>query len=148
MVEWLSRMKEGAEGWLDSHSWVLWFMGGLSIGTLALSVVLIPVLIARLPADYYVRTPASLFEPYPGPAAWLHWTVAIGKNFLGLLLLVAGSAMLFLPGQGLLTILAGLALVDFPYKRRLELRLFAAPGVAKVVAWARTRAGKPPLRLP
>jgi len=141
-------------GWLDrvtalleSHAWVLWSLVGLSLATLVLSVVLVPILVARIPADFYVRE--RDLRRRPGHArAWLsHWVIVIAKNTLGLVLLVAGAAMLFLPGQGLLTILAGLALVDFPYKRELELRLLRAPAIARVVGWLRRRAGEPPLRL-
>ena len=54
----------------------------------------------------------------------------------------------YLPGQGLLTLLIGLMLTDFPGKYRLEKRLIAQPGVLKAVNWLRARAGHPPLEPP
>lgn len=42
------------------------------------------------------------------------------RNVLGAILLVAGIAMLVLPGQGVPTILISLGLMNFPGKYRLE----------------------------
>ena len=56
--------------------------------------------------------------------------------------------MLFIPGQGLLTILMGLALLDFPGKRAAELRLIRYAPVNKSIDWIRRKSNKPPLRIP
>jgi hypothetical protein len=55
--------------------------------------------------------------------------------------------MLFTPGQGILTILAGLLLMNFPGKYRLERWLVQRPGVLSSLNWLRTRRGKAPFRL-
>jgi hypothetical protein len=52
-----------------------------------------------------------------------------------------------LPGQGLLTILIALILLDFPGKRSLERRIIARPKVLRAVNGLRTKAGRPPLHL-
>ena len=44
-------------------------------------------------------------------------TGAALKNVFGLGALVLGVLMLFLPGQGLLMVLVGISLLDFPGKR-------------------------------
>jgi hypothetical protein len=67
------------------------------------------------------------------------------KNAVGGLLLVAGILMLVLPGQGILTILAALALLNFPGKRALELRILHRPALLKGINWLRRRAGRKPL---
>jgi hypothetical protein len=67
------------------------------------------------------------------------------KNTLGGCLLVAGIFMLVLPGQGILTILAALALLDFPGKRKLEMSILHRPAVLKSINWLRRRAGREPL---
>ena len=54
--------------------------------------------------------------------------------------------MLALPGQGVLTILAGLALLDFPGKRALELKILKRPSILGAVNWLRERRGREPLR--
>ncbi|MFO7857997.1 MAG: PGPGW domain-containing protein, partial [Ectothiorhodospiraceae bacterium] len=71
----------------------------------------------------------------------------IVKNALDAVLVLAGIAMLVLPGQGVLTILAGLTLMNFPGKYRVERWLMSRPAVFNAVNWLRRRAGRPPLEL-
>jgi hypothetical protein len=56
--------------------------------------------------------------------------------------------MLILPGQGLLTILLGVMLVDFPGKRSLELLIIRRPSISRVVRWVRQRSGRDELQIP
>jgi len=53
--------------------------------------------------------------------------------------------MLVLPGQGLLTILAGLVLLHFPRKHELLRWIVSRPAVLASANWVRHRAGRPPL---
>jgi len=61
---------------------------------------------------------------------------------LGLFLSLPG-----VPGQGILTILIGVMLLNFPGKRRLERWLVSRPRVLPVINGLRARFGKPPLLL-
>ena len=61
--------------------------------------------------------------------------------------LLAGLAMLVLPGQGLLTMLIGLLLLDFPGKRALERRVVRRPKILAFLNRMRDRRGREPLRL-
>ena len=54
----------------------------------------------------------------------------------------------FLPGQGILTLLVALMLLDFPGKRRLELWLVRRRGLVRGIDWIRERGGRDALRLP
>ena len=78
----------------------------------------------------------------------VRWCILIGKNAIGAVLLLAGLLMLVAPGPGILTILAGVVLMDFPGKRSLEQRVLALPAVLHMVNGIRQRAGRPPLQLP
>lgn len=60
---------------------------------------------------------------------------------------LAGIAMLVLPGQGLLTILIGLLLLDFPGKRAVELRLVRRPAIRGFLDRMRQKRGVPPFVL-
>jgi hypothetical protein len=51
------------------------------------------------------------------------------------------------PGPGLLTVLLGIMLLDFPGKRALELRLVRRQQVHRTIDRVRKRYGKPPLLL-
>ena len=121
----------------------IFLIGVASAGMLLISALLIPVLIARMPADFYSENNhrRRLFESRP----MVRIAFLAVKNVLGGILLVAGIAMLVLPGQGILTILAALALLDFPGKRALELRIIRRPSVLKSINWLRHRAGREPL---
>jgi uncharacterized membrane protein SpoIIM required for sporulation len=86
----------------------VWVLGIASAAMLVISAMLIPYLIVRLPADFYAESNhrRRLFQDRP----LLRVVFLAVKNTLGGLLLVAGILMLVLPGQGILTILAALAL--------------------------------------
>jgi hypothetical protein len=69
------------------------------------------------------------------------------KNVVGVVFVLAGFAMLFLPGQGLLTILIGVSLMDFPKKRALEAKMVGQPTLLGVINSMRLKFGKPPLTM-
>jgi len=118
-------------------------LGFVSVVTLVLSALLIPYLIVRLPTDFYAERNdrRRVFQDTPV----LRAAFLAAKNAFGALLLVAGILMLFLPGQGMLAILAALALLDFPGKRKLELRILHMPALLMVINRLRRRAGREPL---
>ena len=74
---------------------------------------------------------------------------AIIKNLLGAILFVLGVIMSLpgVPGQGILTILLGLMLLDVPGIRRLERKLVRRPKVFRTINRIRARYHKPPLEL-
>ena len=121
----------------------IWVLGIASAAMLVISAMLIPYLIVRLPADFYAQSNhrRRLFQDHPISRSLF---LAL-KNTLGALLLVAGILMLVLPGQGILTILAALALLDFPGKRKLEMSILHRPAVFRSINWLRRRAGREPL---
>jgi hypothetical protein len=67
------------------------------------------------------------------------------KNLLGIIFLCAGFLMLFLPGQGLLTLLVGLMIMNYPGKYALERWLIQRPFVLPAVNWLRAKYDHPPL---
>ena len=134
--------------WFREHQTLVWTVaGGVSLATFVGSLVLIPWLIAQMPADYFLyREPSEADWRRRHPA--LRLAIVVAKNIVGALLLVAGVAMLVLPGQGLLSILMGLVLLDYPGKRRLERSIIRRRVVRRAVGWIRKRAGRAPFELP
>jgi hypothetical protein len=107
------------------------------------SLIAIPILLVCLPVDYFDDDrPRGWFPGIPTP---LRVTVLILKNLIGVVFVLAGLAMLVLPGQGLLTILLGMSLVDFRAKRKLERRIVGQPAVLRTINSIRMKYGKPPL---
>jgi archaellum biogenesis protein FlaJ (TadC family) len=111
------------------------------------SLGLVSLILIKLPADYF----CSHYDRqiWSGRAPALRIAAAIGKNLLGIVLIMAGIVMTLpgVPGQGLLTILLGIMLVDFPGKDRLERKLLYRPAVRNSIDKLRARFGKPPLQL-
>ncbi len=133
--------------WVSEYQGLLQWLGGLSLLLFVATLIIFPLIIIYLPEDYFVRQcrdPACQSRHHP--AAW--FTLMLLKNTLGMVLVLAGLAMLVLPGQGLLTILIGVTLVNFPGKFALERRIVRRPRVSKTLNRIRARAGKPPLEIP
>jgi hypothetical protein len=118
-----------------------WGALAVSLALVAGSIVLAVVMV--------VRWPVGKFKGSDVPPFWVgrHPIVRIAglavKNLIGYLIVLLGIAMAIpgVPGQGLLLILIGMTLVDFPGKRRVERRLIAIPSVLRVVNLLRKRFG-------
>jgi hypothetical protein len=126
---------------LAAHQDALLWVSILSAVMFAGSIALVPVLVARAPADLFVREPSQR----RGLGRLLRQIV---RNLFGLGLLVLGVLMLVLPGQGLLMVLLALLVLDFPGKRALVQRLVRRPKVWDALHYVRQRANKPPFERP
>jgi len=125
---------------------VPWLMG-VSVVSVLLGALLVPAMILRIPSDYFLpERRVTLAERAGHPAGRLLLLAA--KNLLGAVLLVAGFALLFLPGQGVLTLLAGLIVMNYPGKYRFERWLVRRPYVLSAMNWLRQRYGRCPLKAP
>jgi hypothetical protein len=126
----------------DVLLWCLLFIASFVISLAAVSLVLI-----RLPTNYFQSSHSRDFLPNHQRGIRVLGTLA--KNLLGVLLVLFGAVMSVpgVPGQGLLTILLGVMLLDFPGKRRLEQKLVSQPRVFNAINRLRQRFGKPSLML-
>ena len=107
------------------------------------SLIAIPFIMVRLPADYFdIRVPRPWMEDHHPILRMLGHVV---KNTVGAIFLFVGFLMLFLPGQGILTMLIGISMLDFPGKRKLEAWLIGRPAVLSTINGMREKFGKPPL---
>ncbi len=133
--------------WIREYQGLLEWLAGLSLLMFVVTLVVFPLVIIYLPEDYFIRDrrdPARQTRRHP--AVWLVLTIL--KNILGVALVAAGLAMLVLPGQGLLTMLIGVTLVNFPGKYALERRIVSRPSVANTLNRIREAAGRARLELP
>ena len=109
------------------------------------SLIAIPWILTRLPSDYFdMRVPRHWMKDHH-PV--LRVIGLIIKNILGMVFFLAGFLMLFLPGQGLLTMLIGISFMDFPNKRTLEARIVGQRTIFSAINTMRRRFDKPPLIL-
>ena len=115
----------------------------LFIVSLVGSALIVGVVIVKIPENYFSSHYQADFMPN---APWLtRWGAVIAKNVAGLVLVLAGIVMLIGPGQGILTILIGLILMDIPGKRPLEARIIKRPVILSAANDLRQRYNKPPL---
>jgi len=129
---------------LQSMTWERFGLGlGLFVVSVVLSILVMGVVMVNIPAHYFSSHYQHDF--LPGSTWIVRWGALILKNLAGLLLVIAGIAMLIGPGQGILTILIGLILMDIPGKRPLEARLIRRPAILSSVNKLRARYNKPPL---
>lgn len=129
--------------WLDQYSVVLTWLGFVSLAAFIATLIAIPWLVARIPQNYFVSPPK--LSPHQGTR---HWLFIFLKNVLGIVFIAAGILMLVLPGQGILTIVLGLSLLDFPAKKPFVRWLVSKPIVYRSLDWLRRKTGSPPLDLP
>jgi hypothetical protein len=126
------------------------FFRVLSFGSLAfflITPILAPAIVILMPADILVR-PRSGFAERPPVTRVFYLVWHVLKNLLGIALLLLGILLLFMPGQGLLTMLVGAMLSDLPRKRSLLQKLLAQHSVRKAVERLRRRWRKEPLMYP
>jgi hypothetical protein len=120
---------------------------GLFLGSLLISFVAIAIVMVKIPANYFSSHYKQDF--LPGSPWLVRWGAVILKNILGLFLIFLGVLLSLpgVPGQGILTILLGLIMIDIPGKRPLEARIIKRPTVLAAVNNLRGRYSKPPLEL-
>jgi putative transmembrane protein PGPGW len=124
---------------------VLIWLGVSSIAFFVGTLIAIPFIMVRLPPHYFDERHPRLWMPAYHPALRLLGLVV--KNAVGAVFLAVGIALLFLPGQGILTILIGVSLLDFPGKRYCERKIVGQPTVLKAINALRAKYDKPPLTL-
>jgi hypothetical protein len=119
----------------------------LFLVTFSISLAIVSVIMVKIPPDYFKKDrPRKLWADKPKIVRYLG---IFAKNLLGVILVVLGIVMSIpgVPGQGILTILLGIMLLDFPGKQKLEHRLISRPQVLNTVNKLRRRFGKPKLVL-
>lgn len=140
-MEWLEGMWAAVKAFVLAPATLI-TLTSVSLVCCVVSIFVATWAVRRLPADYLLHDPDGAEAPSCSRASLLL------RNTFGGLLLVLGVLMLILPGQGLLTIVAALAVMSFRSKRRLEQRLLARPHVLALINRLRRRSGRPALLAP
>ena len=132
--------------WLDDNQTLLVWLSFCSGIFFIISLIALPWLVGLIPEDYFFNAttdPQNANEDN----FFYKLVMKIGKNALGLVLLAGGVLMLFLPGQGLLTIFMGAVLIDYPKKKLIERRLIKIGFILKGLNWVRIKGGHSSLKL-
>lgn len=120
---------------------------GLFLASLLFSFLMIALVMVKIPENYF----SSHYERdfMPNSPFLVRWGAVIAKNLLGVFLVILGIILSLpgVPGQGILTILLGLIMLDIPGKRPLEARIIKRPTVLAAINNLRARFNKSPLEL-
>ena len=138
----------GLADWLPELTWRNVGLGVLIVVvTFVVATGVVSFVVVKLPATYF--HPDHDREVLKDKHPTIRWAGIIGKNLAGVILMVLGVVMSLpgIPGPGLLTILFGVMLVDFPGKRRLEQKFVSQPRVLKAINDLRKRFGRQPMKL-
>ena len=138
--------------WL-SEFWASLTLGKIALGvglfilSFGLSLAAIGLVMVKIPENYFSSHYQRDFMP--DSPFLVRWGAVILKNVLGVLLILLGIVLSLpgVPGQGLLTILLGLIMLDIPGKRPLEAKIIQRPAVLAAINNLRAKYNKPPLIL-
>ena len=133
---------------IGAMTWRGFLIGALIfVGTFFINLAIVSFILVKIPADHFSKNRKTKF--WSGPHPLLHAAGVVGKNIGGLLLVAIGIVLSLpgVPGQGLLTVLLGIMLLDFPGKHRLEQKLLSRPSIVNAINRLRARFDKPPLEL-
>ena len=128
---------------LNQYTHFFEWLGLLSLLTFVGSLIAVPWIISKMPTDYFTqhrRRVEKRHEQHPVAAL----ITFILRNFIGFSLFMAGVAMLVLPRQGIITILIGILIMDFPRKHKVVDYLVCRPKVIQLLNWIRKKEKKPP----
>ena len=134
-------------GWIQKHETVSLWIAGASLVSFVATLAIVPWLVIRIPADYFAgqRRPETYKIRHHPIVAWL--LLLIVKNFIGGVFVLSGIVMLVLPGQGVLTIMLGIALMNFPGKFQLERWIVSRGSTLRFINYLRRKHGRPALVL-
>jgi hypothetical protein len=133
--------------WLRLFDEYLYWIMAISSAVFVAGLIGMRFAIIAMPADYFVSERARFdgwFSRHPAA----RWMLLILKNLTGYVCLVLGAIMLLTPGPGIVMLLMGLSLINFPVKRRLECWLAQLPGIRRQIDVVRMQHGRPPLQFP
>ena len=132
---------------LGQHRALLFWGAVLSAAMFVVSILFVGFLLIILPPTFFLDSHRP--DWWGNRHRLLRWLGLGLKNLCGVMLVLLGIVLSLpgVPGQGLLTIVIGVALLDFPGKRRLLRWLMRRRGVTATINRLRARWGKPPFLL-
>jgi hypothetical protein len=130
--------------WISNNEVILWWILFFSIASFMSALILVPIILILIPEDYF-STEDRHRDPWSEHHPLIRIPLIIVKNLIGIIFVVTGTLMVALPGQGILTIIAGVILLDFPGKYNLERKIIRKKIVLHTINWIRAKASKPSL---
>ena len=131
---------------IHSHeTLLLWLLIASIIGFIG-SLIAIPWILIQIPSDYFSHEKRQKHQWGSYPPI-IRLVLLLIKNILGVIFIISGVIMLLIPGQGILTIVIGIILIDFPYKYKIERWIISHPAILKSINQLRTKAKQSPIKI-
>jgi len=124
---------------------LLWFTIASVIGLIA-SLVLIPWILIQIPSDYFFHKKRQK-QKWCNQLPIVRLVFLLIKNILGVIFIISGIIMLFIPGQGIIAIIIGVILTDFPYKYKIERWIINRPVILRSINKLRAKAKQGPIEV-
>lgn len=125
--------------WLENNNNLLIYLGVFSFFLFFVSIFGIKYFAAKIPYDYFLRK--EKFSRLRERSIFLWLVYKLLKNLIGYILIFFGVLALILPGQGVIMILIGLVMSDYPGKLNLEKKIISINSVRKGINWLRMKSG-------
>jgi cytochrome b subunit of formate dehydrogenase len=109
-------------------------------------LIVIPWILIQIPSDYFTHERRKKHEWGNYPPI-IRLILLLVKNILGVVFIVSGIIMLFIPGQGILTVIIGVILSDFPHKYKIEIWIINQPKILKYINKIRVKAKQRPIEV-
>ena len=124
---------------------LIWLTIASIIGFIG-SLLVIPWILIQIPSDYfsYSKRKKHQWGSYP---PIIRLVLLLIKNIFGVIFIISGIIMLFIPGQGIITIIIGIILTDFPYKYKIERWIINRPAILRSINKLRVKAKQSPLKI-
>jgi len=129
----------------DHEALLLWLTIASVIGLVA-SLVLIPWILIQIPSDYFSHKKRQKHQ-WHNDLPIFRLVFLLMKNILGVIFIISGIIMLFIPGQGIITIIIGVILADFPYKYKIEQWIISHPAILRYINELRAQAKQSPIEV-
>ena len=123
--------------WLENNSYIFFYAGIVSILIFVFSIVGLRLFIIALLPDYFINKKRVSALKNRSILLWIIYIVF--KNIIGYIFIIMGLVALVLPGQGILMILVGLMMSDYPKKFDLEKKIITSKEVRKGINWIRIK---------
>jgi len=131
---------------METHNELIIWVSSISFALFVGTLISIPFIIVKLPSDYFIKD-KNLARRFCQNKPLLGVIIIGFKNIFGLIFLLMGFIMLFIPGQGILTMLIGYSMLDFLNKRKLIYKIARRPSIYNFINKTRKKYDKEPIRL-
>lgn len=131
--------------WISDNYRLIQWIGVVSVLLFVLSLFILRCVIVRLPDDYFLNDSSTINKR---SGSLINLACRVTKNLFGFLLIICGIILLFIPGQGLVTIVLGVWMMDLPWIIKIKRKFVYSGLVKRTLNWFRSKNGIPLFKFP